>query len=159
MEAKKVSDSTIEIIQQMTHQDANLAGNVHGGVIMKLVDSTASIVAARHASANVVTASIDRLNFYNPAFIGDLLRIKASLNYVGTTSMEIGVRVESENFITCKKKHIAMAYLTFVALDTDGLPKPVPALILENDDDIRRNREALERKKSRIEEAERRIIE
>jgi len=145
MEGKKVSESAIELVQQMTPQDTNIAGNVHGGVIMKLIDNTASIVAARHTSGNVVTASIDRLDFINPGFVGDLLRIKASINYTGNTSMEIGVKVEAENFITGKIRPVAFAYLIFVALDSELKPRKVPPLILENDDDRRRNDEARKR--------------
>jgi len=151
MEGKKVKESAIEIVQQMTPQDANMAGNIHGGVIMKLIDNTASIVAARHTSGNVVTASIDRMDFINPGFIGDLLRIKASLNYVGNTSMEIGVKVESENFITGEIRDVALAYLTFVALDNEFKPKRVPPLLLESEEDLRRNNEAQERLKFRKE--------
>jgi uncharacterized protein (TIGR00369 family) len=142
MEGKKVAESAIELVQQMTPQDSNMAGNVHGGVIMKLIDNTASIVAARHTSGNVVTASIDRLDFINPGYVGDLLRIKASLNYVGNTSMEIGVKVEAENFITGDIRKVAFSYLTFVALDNELKPRKVPGLILETDEDIRRNNDA-----------------
>jgi acyl-CoA hydrolase len=131
-------------------QDANVAGNVHGGVIMKHIDTAAGVVAARHARCNAVTASIDRLDFHNPAFIGELLTIKASLNLVGKTSMEIGARVEAENPFTGEKRHIASAYLTFVALDENHQPKEIPPLILEDADEIRRNQEAIERRKIRL---------
>ena len=149
MEGKKVSESAIELVQQMTPQDANLAGNIHGGVIMKLIDNTASIVAARHTAGNVVTASIDRLDFLSPGYAGDLLRIKASLNYVGNTSMEVGVKVEAENFLTGEIRHVAFAYLTFVSLDNEFKPKMVPPLICETDEDKRRNNDARERLKWR----------
>ncbi len=145
MNKKRVSESAIELVQQMTPQDANLAGNIHGGVIMKFIDNTASIVAARHTSGNVVTASIDRLDFINPGYVGDLLRIKSSINYAGNTSMEIGVRVDAENFITGEIRHVAFAYLTFVALDNNLKPKKVPDLILETDEDKRRNSDAKKR--------------
>ena len=98
---KKVSDSSVTVVQQMVQQDANLAGNIHGGTIMKLIDNTAGIVAARHTGRkNVVTASIDRLDFHNPVYISNLLRVSASINYIGKKSMEVGVRVEAENVIT-----------------------------------------------------------
>ena len=100
MEAKRAADSAVTISQLLMPQDANVAGNVHGGVIMKHIDNAAGVVAARHARCNVVTASIDRLDFHYPAFIGDLLTLKASINLVGRTSMEIGVRVETENLRT-----------------------------------------------------------
>ncbi|MEW6525113.1 MAG: acyl-CoA thioesterase [Spirochaetota bacterium] len=151
MNPKAVNESTITIVQQMTHQDANLAGNVHGGTIMKLIDNTGGIVASRHAGCLVVTASIDRLDFHSPVYIGDLLRLKASVNYVGTTSMEVGVRVEAENFITGEVRHTASAYLTFVALDEKGMPKKVPPLQPETEDQIRRYREAEMRRKKRLE--------
>ena len=151
MNPKTVKESTITIVQQMTHQDANLAGNVHGGTIMKLIDNTGGIVASRHAGCLVVTASIDRLDFHSPVYIGDLLRLKASVNYVGTTSMEVGVRVEAENFITGEVRHTASAYLTFVALDEKGNPKKVPPLLPESEDEKRRYQEAGIRRKKRLE--------
>lgn len=152
MEGKHSKDSLINIIQQMTQQDANLAGNVHGGVVMKHIDSTAGIVAVRHASTNVVTASIDRLDFFSPVFIGDLLHLKASLNMVGRTSMEVGVRVEAENFITGEIRHTASAYLTFVALGDDGRPVEVPPLTLETEEENRRHQEARARREMRLAE-------
>ncbi len=151
MNPKTVKESTITIVQQMTHQDANLAGNVHGGTIMKLIDNTGGIVASRHAGCLVVTASIDRLDFHSPVYVGDLLRLKASVNYVGTTSMEVGVRVEAENFITGQVRHTASAYLTFVALNENGMPKKVPPLQPETEDEKRRYHEAEIRRNKRLE--------
>lgn len=143
--AKTVAQSQVTLSHVMQPQDANPAGNIHGGVIMKLIDNAAGVVAFRHARSNAVTASIDRLDFHYPVFIGDLLTLKASLNLVGRTSMEIGVRVESENLITGKTHHTASAYLTFVALDADGRALSVPPLSCENEDEKRRCREARER--------------
>lgn len=157
MEAKRVKDSSVVMAQVMIPQDANPMGNIHGGVIMKLIDTAGGVVAFRHARMNVVTASIDRLDFHNPVFIGDLLFLKASVNLVGRTSMEIGVRVEAENLITGEVRHTASAYLTYVALDKNGRPAPVPGLILETDEEIRRNREAQKRRDMRL--AERRSEE
>jgi acyl-CoA hydrolase len=139
----------------MTQADANLAGNVHGGIIMKLIDNTAGIVAGRHASSNVVTASIDRLDFHNPVYVGDLLKINAAINYVGKSSMEIGARVEAENFLTGESRHTASAYLTYVALGSDGKPKNVPPLILKNEEEERRHMEAEARRKIRLDERRR----
>jgi uncharacterized protein (TIGR00369 family) len=136
----------------MIPQDANPAGNVHGGVIMKLIDTAAAVVASRHARSNTVTASIDRMDFHHPVFVGDLLFFKAGLNFVGRTSMEVGVRVESENFITGEVRHTASAYLTFVSLDKDGLPQVVPPLITETEEEMRRNREAKTRRQMRLAE-------
>jgi acyl-CoA hydrolase len=150
MEGKKVKDTSVIMSHAVSPQDANVAGNVHGGVIMKHIDTAAGVVAVRHARCNAVTASIDRLDFHNPAFIGELLTIKASLNLVGKTSMEIGARVEAENHFTGEKRHIASAYLTFVALDEKHKPKEIPPLILEDADEKRRNQEAIERKKIRL---------
>lgn len=149
---KKVSDSSITIVQHMTQQDANLAGNVHGGSIMKLIDNTAGIVAARHTGMNVVTASIDRLDFHNPVYVGDLLRLTASINYVGKKSMELGVRVEAENIFTGEVRHTASAYLTFVPLDEHGKPIEVPLIEFTSSDEVRRNCEAQERRKRRLAE-------
>jgi uncharacterized protein (TIGR00369 family) len=152
MDGKTIKESAVTMTQLMTPQDANLAGNVHGGVIMKLIDDAAGTVAARHARSNVVTASIDRLSFFNPVFIGNLLTLRASINHVGRTSMEIGVRVEAEDIITGQIGHTASAYLTFVALDNYLKPMEIPGLILENENEKRRNREAIERRQTRISE-------
>ncbi len=138
--------------QVMNPQDANPAGNVHGGVIMRLIDSAAGAVAARHARGNVVTASIDRLDFHNPVYIGDLVTLRASLNFVGRTSMEVGVRVEAENLTTGERRHTSSAYLTMVALGNEGRPREIPPLILENDLQVRRNNEAKARRRMRLEE-------
>ncbi|MBI5640261.1 MAG: acyl-CoA thioesterase [Nitrospirae bacterium] len=152
MEGKRVRDSSVVMAQVMIPQDANPAGNVHGGVIMKLIDTAAAVVASRHARANTVTASIDRLDFHNPVFIGDLLFLRAGLNLVGRTSMEVGVRVEAENIVTGEVRHTASAYLTFVALDSRCRPQEVPPLMLETEEEIRRNREAQKRREIRLAE-------
>lgn len=150
MEGKRVKDSSIVMAQVMTPQDSNIAGNVHGGVIMRLIDNAGGVVAARHAQQLVVTASIDRLDFHNPVFIGDVVTLKASLNYVGTTSMEVGVRVESETVLTGKKRHTASAYLTYVALDDKGKPLVLLPLIIETKQEKRRNTEAKARRENRL---------
>ena len=104
----------------MNPQDANPAGNVHGGVIMKLIDTAAGAAAVKHSRANCVTASIDRLDFHHPVFIGDLVTLRAGITYTGKSSMEVGVRVEAENLLTGKTRHTVSAYMTFVALDKNG---------------------------------------
>ena len=152
MEGKRIGESTIIMAQLMNPQDANPAGNVHGGVIMKLIDNAAGCAAVRHARSNVVTASIDRLDFHNPVFVGDLVTLRASLNFVGRTSMELGVRVEAENLITGKRRHTASAYLTFVALDSNGRPFALSPLVVETDDEKRQNQEASNRRKARLAE-------
>lgn len=155
MEGKRIKDSLVTLAQVMIPEDANPAGNVHGGVIMKLIDTTAGVVAVRHARCNAVTASIDRLDFHNPVFVGNLVFFKGSLNMVGKTSMEVGVRVEAEDVITGEVRHTASAYLTFVALDTQGKPHPVPPLLFETEEEVRRNREALVRRQIRLAEKKR----
>lgn len=152
MDGKKSKDSSITMTQQMNPQDANIEGNVHGGVIMKFIDSAAFAVAVRHAKANAVTASIDRLDFHYPVFVGDLLTAQASLNFVGRTSMEIGVRVESENLMTGNIHHTATAYLTFVAIDKSGRPMLLPPLLIKTDEEQRQNLEAKTRREMRLKE-------
>ena len=152
MKGKTVKESHVIMSQIMTPQDVNPSGNVHGGVIMKLIDTAAGVVAQRHARGNAVTASIDRLDFHHPVYVGDLVTLKASLNFVGKSSMEIGVRAESENIITGAVRHTASAYLTYVSLDEVGRPKPAPPLILESEEEIRRNREAQARRETRLRE-------
>ncbi|MFH1652005.1 MAG: acyl-CoA thioesterase [Chloroflexota bacterium] len=154
MEGRRVQDTSVVMSQIMTPQDVNRAGNVHGGVVMKLIDTTAGAVAMRHTHQNVVTASIDRLDFHHPVFVGDLLTLKASMNMVGRSSMEVGVRVQTENLLTGEIRHTSSAYLTFVALGENGRPTPVPPLILETEDEKRRNRQALERRQRRLQEKE-----
>jgi len=151
MKEKTVSETSVTMAQVMLPQDTNPAGNVHGGVIMKLIDSAAAVVASRHARCNTVTASIDRLVFHHPVFVGDMLFLKASMNMVGKSSMEIGVRVEAENYVTGEVRHTASAYLTFVALDEKGKPREVPGLIFETEEEKRRNVEAHMRKRARAE--------
>jgi uncharacterized protein (TIGR00369 family) len=152
MKEKRVRESSVIMAQQMNPQDANPAGNVHGGVIMKLIDTAAGAVAIRHARSNAVTASIDRLDFFHPVFVGDFVTLRASLNFVGRTSMEVGVRVESENLMTGERRHTSTAYLTYVALDGHGQPLPLPPMILETEEEKRRNREAKVRRETRLAE-------
>jgi acyl-CoA hydrolase len=150
MDGKHVKDSALVMAQMMMPQDANPAGNVHGGVVVKIIDEAAGAVAVRHCRTNVVTASIDRMDFHTPVFVGNLLFVKASLNYVGRTSLEIGVRVEAENLLTGETHHAGSAYLTYVALDQHGKPCEVPPIILDTDEDRRRNEEAQSRRDMRL---------
>ena len=152
MESKKVADSRVEIAQIMYPEHANPNGNVHGGNLLKLVDQAASIVAVRHTRLNCVTASLDRMDFISPVYIGNLIIVRASLNYVSRTSMEVGVRVEAECLRTGTHTHVGSAYLTFVALDDDDNPTEVPQLLTENDDEKRRFEEAKKRKENRMKE-------
>ena len=150
MQGKRISESTVVMVQPMSPQDANASGNVHGGVIMKLIDMAGGIVAQRHTRTNVVTASVDRIDFLHPVYIGDVLSLRTSINLVGRTSMEVGVRVESENPLTGEIRHTASAFLTYVALDKSGKPVEVAPLILETDEDKRRNRDAQARREARL---------
>jgi len=149
-ETKTVSESQTQIAQLMMPEDANPAGNVFGGVILKLIDQAAGIVASRHSHRNCVTASIDQVSFLNPAYVGNVVFVKASLNYVGETSMEIGVRAEDECLLTGTKAHVASAYLTYVALDENDKPVKVPRLTLETEEEKRRWEEAKQRRKERL---------
>jgi uncharacterized protein (TIGR00369 family) len=142
MTPKSAKESEVIMTHLVLPQDANPAGNLHGGVILRHIDTTAGVVAKRHTRGNVVTVSIDRMAFKQPAYMGELLIFKASLNHVGRSSMEIGVRVEAENLRTGEVRHTNSAYLTFVALDDNGKPTPVPPLILDTPTAQRRHREA-----------------
>ena len=149
---KGCTDSSAIISRVMLPEDANAAGIVHGGVIMKEIDNAAGVVAMRHTRRICVTASIDRLDFHKPAFIGNLVTAKASVNMVGTTSMEVGVRVETEDLMTGSLTHLASAYLTFVALDEKKRPVKVPPLEMATDEERRRHKEALARRAMRLSE-------
>jgi acyl-CoA hydrolase len=133
----------------MMPTDANVLGNVFGGAIMKYMDEIAAIVAWRHAGKNVVTASIDRMNFFAPVYVGNLLILKASVNYVGVTSMEIGVRIEAQDPSSRKGTHTSSCYVTYVALDEKGKPSPIPPLIVTSPVEKRRFKEGLARRKLR----------
>jgi len=148
-EGKTAAESAVTMTQQVLPEDANPAGNVHGGVILKLIDTAAGVVAMRHVRGWAVTASIDRMDFLKPVYVGELVVLKASLNMVGRTSMEIGVRVEAENLLTGAVRHTNSAYLTFVALDEHGCPRPAPPLLVEGDVAERRFRQALRRRELR----------
>ncbi len=136
--SKPVSASRLVLAQVMTPQDANVYGNVHGGNVMRLADTAAGVVAIRHSERNCVTASVDRFEFHAPIYVGNLVTLLASLNRVGRTSMEVGVRVEAEDLRTGRKTHTNSSYFTMVALGDDGKPVEVPGLILETDEDRRR---------------------
>jgi acyl-CoA hydrolase len=135
--------------------DANNAGNVHGGLIMRLCDDVAGIAAVRHSGGRVVTAAMDRMNFRHPVFVGQLVTVKATVNAAWRSSMEVGVRVESENVRTGEVMHTSTAYLTMVALDDDGNPTEVPPLAPETLDEVRRAREAQLRRDTRLAERQR----
>ncbi|UCC65770.1 MAG: acyl-CoA thioesterase [Anaerolineae bacterium] len=130
--------------------DANLLGNVHGGVLMKLIDEVGGIAAARHAQRPVVTVAIDSVTFISPIRVGDLVVLTAALTWVGRTSMEVQVRVEAEKIVTGERQHTNSAYVVYVALDDDGRPTEVPRLIAETEDQRRRMIEADVRQAQRL---------
>lgn len=145
----------------MRPQHANNLGHVFGGVILGMMDTTAAVAAIRHARGSCVTASIDRVDFREPIHLGDLVVMKASVNYVGRTSMEVGVRVEAEDMITGNRRHTNSAYLTFVAVDERGRPVEIPSVVPESVDEQRRFQAAQDRRRLRLEErqAEARVAE
>jgi acyl-CoA hydrolase len=134
--------------------DANTAGFVHGGVVMRLCDEAAGLAGARHAGRRVVTAGMDRMTFLHPVHVGEVLTCSASVNAVWRTSMEVGVRVTSEQLRTREVKHTSTAYLTMVAIDDEGRPTEVPPLRTENEAEERREREAELRRRNRLAERE-----
>jgi acyl-CoA hydrolase len=136
----------------MSIVDANSAGFVHGGTVMKLCDDAAGIAAVKHSRRRVVTAAIDRMTFLHPVHVGQLLTCKATVNAVWRTSMEVGVRVESESLLTGEVRHTSTAYLTMVVLDDDGSPTEAPPLVAETSDQERRMREAELRRRNRLAE-------
>lgn len=127
--------------------DANAHGNVHGGVIMRMVDEAAAIVAIKHARRSVVTARVERFDFLAPAYIGNVVTINCAMNYVGRTSMEVGVEVMAEDLLTGEVRHIASSQVIYVALDENGKPTPVPPLIAGNAEEQERLERARERRK------------
>jgi uncharacterized protein (TIGR00369 family) len=147
---RSVRESEVELVQVMELTDANLSGNVHGGVIMRLIDTAAGIAAHKHCAGRVVTVAMDEMSFLDPVFIGDVVTVRAMVNDVGRTSMEVGVRVEAENFVRKRKVHSSSAYLVFVALDEEGKPREVPRLVVETEEQMQRQREAKVRREARL---------
>lgn len=147
---KRVRDSLVETTELVLPGHTNPLGTIFGGRVMELVDVTAGVAASRHARSVVVTASMDELHFREPVRLGDVIMLKASVNYAGRTSMEVGVRVEREDPLTGERLHTATAYLTFVALDSDRKPRPVPPLIAETDEEHRRMENAKIRRAQRL---------
>jgi acyl-CoA hydrolase len=156
-QAKVVADSETTLVQLMEITHANIAGIVHGGEVMKLVDTAAGIAAIKHAGGMCVTVAIDEMSFLHPVHVGDLVTVRACVNDVGTTSLEVGVRVEVEAVTSGERKHTSSAYLVFVALDEEGKPRAVPQLVAETSLQHRRRREAQIRRRTRLEH--RRAIE
>jgi acyl-CoA hydrolase len=147
---KTASASRISIAQLMHPEHANILGNVHGGWIMKLVDEAGALACMRHAQRRVVTVAVDSLVFREPIKIGDLIILNAEVTYTGHTSMEVEVQVIAENPITGERIHTNTAYLVFVGLDDEGRPTPIPALIIETEEEKKRMEQAKKRQTHRI---------
>lgn len=130
--------------------DANLRGSLFGGVVLALVDKIAYVTATRHANCPTVTASFDQVDFRSPIEIGEIVTLKASVNFVGRTSMEVGVRVLAESVTGGEPRHTNSCYVTMVALDDDGKPRPVPKLIVEDEAEYRRYQDAVQRREARL---------
>ena len=152
--SRKVSDSALETTRLMMPMDGNIQGNVFGGAIMKYMDEIAAIVAFRHAGRPCVTASIDRMNFYRPVYIGNVLIMKAAVNYVGVTSMEVGVRIEAQDLLSGKVTHTGSCYLSYVALDGRGRPVQIATVTPVSSAEKRRYKQAVARRKLREAEVE-----
>lgn len=148
---KPVSASKTVFAKSMLPSDANPSGNVHGGEIMKLIDECAGAAAGRHARRRVVTARVDELSFLAPVYVGNLVTARASVNDVGTKSMEVGVRVDAEDILTGKVVHVSSAYLVYVAIDDDGRTVPIPPVVAESDEEKRRMAAAKIRRRRRVE--------
>ena len=153
-EPKPASASRSELVHWMGVQDANADGFVHGGTVLKLADEVAGLVAMRHSRRRVVTAGVDRVTFLVPVNIRDLVTLRASINAVWRTSMEVGVRVTAERPDSEGVRHTNTAYFTMVALDEEGRPCEVPPLIVETETEERRQREAQTRRRNRLAERE-----
>jgi uncharacterized protein (TIGR00369 family) len=153
MQGKRVQDSQLTTHQFMMPEHANHLGNVHGGVIMKLVDEIGALCAIRHAQRQVVTLVIDTMVFHSPAFVGHMISLNASVNWIGRTSLEVGVRVSTENPMTGERTHTNTAYMVYVALDDDSKPVQVPPLILETEDEHRRWQDAEARRQHRFKQS------
>lgn len=151
--SRTVVDSTTRISQIMNPEHANLLGNVHGGVILKLCDECGGITAARHARRLAVTVAVDSMAFHEPVRVGQLLRLRGRITYVGRSSMEVEVIVEAEDLLTGGISHTNSAFYIFVALDEKGLPTEVPRLELTNNAEKRRFEEGRERQYLRLERA------
>ena len=148
---KPAGESMVERVEMVLPNDTNPLGNMLGGRVMHLIDITAAIAAQRHSRSMVVTASIDEVDFHHPIKVGQLIVLKAAVNYTGRTSMEVGVKVFSEDILSGERMHTSSAYLTFVALDAEGHPQPIPAVVPDSAEEKRRYQEAETRRARRLE--------
>jgi len=156
MEGRPPRLSHTTVAEVMMPHMANHLGNVHGGVILGMLDRVGAVSAIRHSQRICVTASVDRVDFREPIHLGELVTMYASVNYAHRTSIEVGVRVEAENLLTGVRRHTNTCYLTFVALDDAGRPVTVPPVLPETDDERRRYREAEARRAQRLAALDRR---
>jgi acyl-CoA hydrolase len=147
---RPASASSISLKQQTDITDSNALGNVHGGVVMKLVDTAGGLAAMRHCGGPVVTVAMDEMVFLEPVFVGDIVTVKAMVNETFTTSLEVGVRVEAENVYTGHVVHTSSAYVVYVALDRNGMPRRVPPVVAENEEQEQRRKEAKLRREVRL---------
>ena len=154
-EPKTPRSSQVEMTELVLPNDANTLGNVLGGKVLHLIDIAAALAAHRHCRRQVVTASMDRVDFLHPVKVGQVMMLRARVNSVSRTSMEVGVKVEAENLMTGETRHTASAYATFVALDDLGRPTRVPPLEPETDEDRRRMEEGSARRELRMAEIRR----
>jgi acyl-CoA hydrolase len=154
VQARPVAESQALLAHWMGPMDANPAGNVHGGTIMRLVDEAAGVSAVKFCGGRVITASMDRMDFLVPIQVGEVVTFKATVNAAWTTSMEIGVRVEAEHPASGRVRHTNTAYLTYVALDADGRPTRVPQASAAGAEQERRMREAQQRRAGRLAQRE-----
>lgn len=155
MPTRRVRESQSEMTELVLPNDANTLGNLLGGRLMHFIDLVAALAAFRHARNYVVTASMEHIDFIAPVHVGDVVILKSSVNRAFNTSMEIGVKAWVENAIAATSRHVASAYLTFVAVDANGRRVPVPALEPESSQEIRRYDDAGRRREQRKVEAER----
>jgi acyl-CoA hydrolase len=159
VDSKPASESQATLVRWMGVNDANSAGFVHGGTVMKLCDEAAGLAAIRHARRRVVTAAVDRMTFLVPVNVGELVTFRAAVNAVWRTSMEVGVRVEAENPLTGECRHASSAYLTMVAVDDTGQPVPVAGLDVTAPTEERRQREAQVRRTNRLAERRQMLVD
>jgi acyl-CoA hydrolase len=155
--AKKTSRRTprasrVETAQIVLPGLTNTHGTIFGGMLMQWIDIAAGIASTRHSGGAVVTASMDRLHFIHPVQLGEIVTVQAQVNFAGTTSMEVGVRVFAEDGVTLERRQTTRAYLTFVAVDEHGRPRPVPPLVLETAEERRRFKDAQRRRAVRLRE-------
>jgi len=157
LSSRVVADSRVEMVELVLPNDANPLGHILGGKVMHLMDIAAAIAAHRHCRRPVVTASMDRVDFIHPVRVGQIVIVMASVNHAAQTSMEVGIKVLSEDLNTGDRLHTASAYATFVALGPSGRPAPVPPVRPVTEDEQRRYREAEERRAIRLRERSERL--